>query len=614
MKYANMAKSIISAVGGESNVSSLVHCATRLRFKLIDKSIVSKEEVEKIPGVISVVESGGQFQIVIGNAVGDVFSEIGKITNLTNEASNTENEAASGNLFERAIDIISGIFTPLLGALAGGGMIKGLLMICTTFNWLSDSSGTYQILFAAADSIFYFLPLLLAYTSAKKFQCNPAIAMTAAGALIYPSMLTLFQEGASVTFLGIPVVLMNYTSSVIPIILAVFVLSKLEKFFNAHIHEVAKTILTPMLCLLIVVPLTFLAFGPFGTMLSQGIGNAYSFVYNLSPIFAGALVGALWQVFVIFGVHWGLVPIMLNNIATTGFDTMSAMLAPSNFSQAGASLGVFLKTKKPEVKAIAGSAALTGFFGITEPSIYGVTLRYKKPFVIAGISGAIGGAIVGISGATTSASAIPGILTLPVYIGKGFGLFLVGTFTAYILSAVGTYLFGYKDEADVDTANETNKSTTSEVIVSPLNGSLMKLSDVQDEAFSSGALGSGIAIIPLSGKLISPVDGVATVVFPTGHAIGLTSNSGTEILIHIGFDTVQLDGKFFNVKIKAGDTVKQGDTLVEFNLEKIQESGYDITTPVVITNGDNCKEITITEEKNIEYRDTLFEVQPSLEV
>lgn len=349
MDYQKLAKEILANVGGEENVRSVVHCATRLRFKLVNKEKADKKQIESISGVISVVENAGQLQVIIGNTVGDVYKALGSFTKLTDDGDSEiakGTKDSDGNFLSKAIDVISGIFTPILGALAGGGMLKGLLMILTTFGWLTESSGTYQILYAAADSVFYFLPLILAYTAARKFGANPPVAIAAAGALVYPTMINLFNEGAHITFLQIPVVLMSYSFSVIPIILAVWFLSILERFLNSKIHEAAKTFLTPMICLMLIVPLTFLAFGPLGTFISQGLASGYTFIYNLSPIVAGAFMGAFWQVLVIFGIHWGFVPIMINNLSRYGRDTMIAMVGPSNFAQAGASLGVFLKTKK----------------------------------------------------------------------------------------------------------------------------------------------------------------------------------------------------------------------------------------------------------------------------
>lgn len=601
--YKKLAKEIVKNVGGESNVNSLVHCATRLRFKLKDKSKANKDVIENLDGVVTVVESGGQYQVVIGNAVADVYQAIGEVSNIKLDASNEDDNDGDkkAGFLSVAIDTISSIFAPMLSVLCGAGVLKGILMICTTAGWLTEASGTYIILYAAADSVFNFLPMILAFTAAKKFKANQFVAVTVAGALIYPSIATAISGGASISFLGIPVVLMSYTSTVIPIILAVYVLAKLEKFLNKVLPEAVKTFITPTVCLAIITPLTFLVIGPIGTYLGQFLGTLYSTIYNFNPIIAGLIIGAFWQVFVIFGIHWGFVPVAINNIAMYGRDTMLAILGPSNLAQAGASLGVFLKTKDPKVKTIAGSAAVTGLFGITEPSIYGVTLKYKKPFIIACISGAIAGAIVAFSGASAGGIVILGLLTIPAFMGKGFTLFVIACAIAYFLSAIGTYLFGYSDEMlnNKESVKAVNNSADDLEVVSPLNGELVKLSEVSDKAFASEALGKGIAVIPSEGKLYSPVDGTIAVAFPTGHALGLTTEIGAEILIHIGFDTVSLDGKYFDVKVKAGQEVKKGDLLVEFDIDKIKAEGFDITTPILITNSDSFSNLKIAGENSV---------------
>ncbi|WP_315108943.1 beta-glucoside-specific PTS transporter subunit IIABC [Clostridium intestinale] len=601
--YKKLAKEIVKNVGGESNVNSLVHCATRLRFKLKDKSKANKDVIENLDGVVTVVESGGQYQVVIGNAVADVYQAIGEVSNIKLDASNEEDNDGDkkAGFLSVAIDTISSIFAPMLSVLCGAGVLKGILMICTTAGWLTETSGTYIILYAAADSVFNFLPMILAFTAAKKFKANQFVAVTVAGALIYPTIATTISSGTNISFLGIPVVLMSYTSTVIPIILAVYVLAKLEKFLNKVLPEAVKTFITPTVCLAIITPLTFLVIGPIGTYLGQFLGTLYSTIYNFNPIIAGLIIGAFWQVFVIFGIHWGFVPVAINNIAMYGRDTMLAILGPSNLAQAGASLGVFLKTKDPKVKTIAGSAAVTGLFGITEPSIYGVTLKYKKPFIISCISGAIAGAIVAFSGASAGGIVILGLLTIPAFMGKGFTLFVIACAIAYFLSAIGTYLFGYSDDMlnNKESVKAANNTTDDLEVVSPLNGELVKLSEVSDKAFASEALGKGIAVIPSEGKLYSPVDGTIAVAFPTGHALGLTTEIGAEILIHIGFDTVSLDGKYFDVKVKAGEEVKKGDLLVEFDIDKIKAEGFDITTPILITNSDSFNTIKIAEVNSV---------------
>jgi len=587
--YDQLAKDIIKNIGGKENVLSLVHCATRLRFKLKDKEKANKSALERLEGVITVVESAGQYQVVIGNSVGEVYNTIGNVTGVALNSNNEEGSNDKNGFLSAAIDTISGIFTPILAAMCGAGILKGLLMLFTTMGWLVDSSGTYKILYAACDSVFYYLPIVLAFTSAKKFNANPFVAVAVAGALLYPSMTALFSAKESINFLGIPVVLISYPSTVIPIILAVYVLSRIEKLLNKTLPTVCKNFVTPTVCLAVIVPLTFLVIGPVGDTLGRWLAAGYTFLYNINPMIGGAIVATVWPVLIIFGLHWGFVPVVTNNLAIYGRDTLFTITGPNNFAQAGAALGVFLKTKNTKLKAVAGSAAGTGLFGITEPAIYGVTLKYKKPFVIACISSGIAGGIVGYAGAGASALVGASILTLPAFIGQGFVGFLIACAVAYFGSAIGTYLFGFNDgmigDEDKEETGEKFDVQLKEIeIVSPANGEVMVLADVSDKAFASEQLGKGIAIVPNEGKVYSPVDGTVEAAFPTGHAFGLKSNSGVELLIHIGFNTVELDGKYFNVKAQSGQTVKKGDLLAEFDIEKIKAAGYDITTPVLVTN------------------------------
>jgi PTS system beta-glucosides-specific IIC component len=612
MNYSQLAKDIIKHVGDKENVASLEHCATRLRFKLKDKSKADKVAVEKLKGVITVMESGGQFQVVIGNSVGDVYKEIVKITNLGEAASSTDNTASDQNIFNKAVDIISGIFTPILGALAGAGILKGLLSIFLALNWMTKASGIYQIWYAAADSVYYFLPLLLAFTAAKKFGANQFVAVTVAGALIYPRIVDLFNKGDNITFFGIPVLLMNYASTVIPIILAVWLLSILERFSNKVIHDSIKNFLTPLICIAVIVPLTFIVFGPIGIYVANTIAKACLFLYDANPVLAGIFIGGVWQTLVIFGVHWSFIPIKMNNIAQYGKDPLGPLLAPSNFTQAGAALGVFLKTKNKKLKAIAGAASLTALFGITEPSIYGVNLPLKKPFFCASVAGAVGGAISGYAHCYQYSMGIPGLLTLPVFFGPGFTEFLIGIAVAFMLSVVLTYLVGFDDPVEDEEINSDNladeRVIVSETIASPLVGQVIPLSEAKDATFASGALGQGIAVEPTDGRLVSPVSGTLASIFPTGHAIGIVSDNGAEILIHIGFDTVQLNGKFFKLHVKQGEHVEKGQLLVEFDVESIKKAGFAVTTPVVITNSDKYSAVVGMNKGNVKINDALLQL------
>lgn len=594
MSNKDLSKQIITLVGGEGNVNSVFHCATRLRFKLKDNSKANKAALEKTPGVITVVENSGQFQVVIGNNVSQVFEQIMKETSLQDaEKSGSDESSESTGVLGKAVDIISSIFSPILGALAGAGILKGLLALILSLKWIDATSGTYMILNAAADSVFYFLPVFLAVTAARKFKANQFVSIAIAGALIYPAVVAAVGSPDPLHFLGIKIVLINYSSSVIPIILAVWVQSYVERWFRSFIHESVRNILVPMFALLIVIPLTFLAFGPVGSLISDGLASGYTWLYNLSPLVAGAIAGAFWQVFVIFGVHWGFVPIMLSNIATLGHDTMLPILSAAVLSQAGAVFGVFLKSRNPQLKALAGSSTLSAVFGITEPTIYGVTLKLKKPFIYACISGAIGGAIIATGGARALSFSLPGLLALPTYFGTGFIWVVIGILVAFVLSAVLVLVLGFK-EPETDAAASVNPGGTSgtttptlidkELVVSPLSGTLQPLDTLPDEAFASGAMGKGIVIEPSSGILTSPVNGTVTTVFPTGHAIGITSDSGAELLIHVGVNTVKLKGQHFTKKVKEGDKVVKGQLLLEFDLEAIRAAGFVTATPVIVTN------------------------------
>ncbi|AIQ17025.1 PTS beta-glucoside transporter subunit IIABC [Paenibacillus sp. FSL H7-0357] len=616
MSSKDLSKQIITLVGGEDNVNSVFHCATRLRFKLKDSRKADKAALEKTPGVITVVENSGQFQVVIGNNVSQVFEQIMKETSLQDaeKSGKADESSESTSILGKAVDIISSIFSPILGALAGAGILKGLLALILSLEWINAASGTYLVLNAASDSVFYFLPVFLAVTAARKFKANQFVSIAVAGALVYPAVITAVSAPDPLSFLGIPVVLINYSSSVIPIILAVWVQSYIEKWFRSFIHESVRNILVPMFALLIVIPLTFLAFGPVGSLISDGLASGYTWLYNLSPLVAGAIAGAFWQVFVIFGVHWGFVPVMLSNIATLGYDTMLPILTAAVLSQAGAVFGVFLKSKNPQLKALSGSSTLAAVFGITEPTIYGVTLKLKKPFIYACISGAIGGAIIAIGGAKAISFSLPGLLALPTYFGDGFSWVVIGIVVAFVLAVILVYMFGFDDpavpaeEAPGPVAASSPSQIDKETVVSPLTGTLMPLEALPDEAFASGAMGQGIVIEPDSGRLTSPVKGTVTTVFPTGHAIGITSESGAELLIHVGVNTVKLKGKHFDKRVQEGDQVEQGQLLLEFDVAAIREAGFVTATPVIVTNSANYLDVLKTTAAKVQNGDLLLTI------
>ena len=611
--YEKLAKEIVGYIGGSENVNALVHCATRLRFKVKNTQNVDKKKLEQLEGVITVLDSGGQIQVVIGQHVADVYDTIFEVTDLKKEnQSDAEESGEKKNLLNTFMDTISGIFAPVLGVMSGAGMLKALLILCTTFGWLKADMGTYRILYAAADGVFTFIPVFLAYTAAKKFRANEFVAVGVATALLYPDLTAAYSAGEALTFLKIPVVLVSYTSSVIPIVISVYALSKLEKGLKKIVPTVCKTFLTPLLSLAIMVPATYLVIGPIADTVGKALASGYTGLVGLNPVIAGGLLGLIWPAAVMFGVHWGFVPIVMNNIAEYGRDTLFTITGPNNMAQAGATLGVFLKTKDKSVKELAGPAALSAVLaGITEPAIYGVTLRFKRPFFIGAVFSGIAGAIVAAAGTGAPTLLGTSILTLPGYIGVGFVGFLIACAIAYFGSAIVTYFFGYSD--DMLPKKEEKKEEPQEIfpakdeaLLAPVSGKVIPLSEVRDEAFAGGILGQGAAVIPENGEICAPCDGVISVMYPTGHAVGIKSDIGAEILIHVGMDTVTLNGSCFDVKVKAGDHVKAGQLLVRANIEGIKKEGLDITTPVIVANTADYMQIKMAAEKSVKRGEVLL--------
>lgn len=613
MKYEQLAKDIIANVGGKENVSSVVHCVTRLRFKLRDESKANTEVLKNMDDVVTVMKSGGQYQVVIGNHVPDVYKAVTTVGGFQGQTPVEEEEGPKGSLLSRFIDMISSIFTPVLGVLAATGMIKGLNALFVAFGWLDNTSGTYQILNATGDALFYFLPIFLGYTAIKKFGGNPFVGMAIGAALVYPTLSTLtageplytlfsgtmFESPIYVTFLGIPVILMSYSSSVIPIIISAFFAAKVEKWLKTVIPDVIKAFVVPMLTLLIVVPLTFIVIGPVATWAGSLLGQGTLAIYNVSPLIAGLLLGGFWQVFVIFGLHWGLVPIAFNNLATLGYDTILATVFAASFAQTGAVLAILLKTKNQKLKSLSIPAFISGIFGVTEPAIYGITLPLKKAFIMSCIAAGIGGAIAGVTNVTGYIIGGLGIFGIPSYLSPegidlGFYGAIISIVVGFIAGLVLTLLFGginKEQQASKETTSAASEVAATKVqkvqneeVVSPLNGEVIALSEVKDAAFSSGALGHGVAIEPSEGKLVAPVAGTVSALFPTKHAIGITTDAGADLLIHIGMDTVQLEGKFFTAHVSQGDYVKPGQLLIEFDMEQIKAAGKPLTTPIVVTN------------------------------
>lgn len=613
--YYKTAMELLKELGGNDNITNVTHCATRLRFILKDESIVNKDKVAKIPGVITTVQAGGQFQVVIGNHVKDAYEHMIKMVTIDEEAAKGTGNKKVG-IVSRIIDVISAIFAPFLYTLAACGILQGILGVLVALNAIDTAGGTYQILNFISWTAFTFLPVLIAVTASKKFGVNTFIALVIACALVCPDYIAMVNAAKPVYFLGMKVQLLSYTSSVIPIILSIWIASYVQKFFDKYLPIVIRNLFTPMFTIAIMVPLTLLAFGPIGNTIGGAIGGIYNTLYNLSPIVAGLVVGGLWEVLVIFGVHWGITPVTVGNYANLGYDTFTGLQASAVFSQAGATFGVFLKTKNKDMKGVSASAAITGLFGITEPAIYGVNLRLKKPMICGCIAGAVGGAIGGAFHAVSWSYNMPGIATLPAYFKAGhltpfIGL-VISIVVAFVLGAVLTYIVGFEDEADdetkeIETSNETtteaNGEATSE-FVAPVTGNVIPVNQVKDEAFASEAMGKGVGIEPENGKVYAPFDGNVDAVFPTGHLVGLSDGNGAEVLIHIGVDTVKLEGKSFTTYVSQGDKVKKGDLLVEFDVELLKKEGYDTTVMFITT--DTSKDVQVLSGRKEAVKDIAF--------
>lgn len=618
MDYSKLASSILKNVGGDANVANVTHCATRLRFNLKDTSKANIEAVKKIKGVMGVVDKGGQFQVIIGSDVSNVYAEVLKLGNFQKGASIDAGEKKGG--VAAVLDVVSGIFTPILPAITGAGMLKAVLSLLTTLGVMSTKSQTYEILNFISDAAFFFLPMLLAYTSAIKFKCNPFMAMTIAGVLLHPSFSALAAAGKPIHFLGLPVTPASYSSSVIPIILSVWLMSYVEKLADRISPKPIKFFSKPLITLLIVAPVALIAIGPLGTIIGVFLGKGINFINGKAGWLVGLLMGAFSPLLVMTGMHYGLFPVVMPEFASLGYDSMMVpgMLA-ANVAQGAAALCVAVKTKNKELKQLAGSSGLTAVLGITEPAMYGVNLKLKRPFTGVMIGGGVAGLYAGIVGLKCYGMASPGLASIPIFIGPKPSNFINALITcaiAFVVTFAATWFLGFEDPVEEEDIEEEN----SEVIVkkqpltkkiniaSPVTGEVVSLSKVSDETFAKEIMGKGIAIIPTKGRVVSPISGKVGSVFNTKHAIGLISEEGTEVLIHIGIDTVKLGGKYFTAHVKAGDTVKVGDLLVEFDKDAIQAEGYELITPVVITNSDNYLDIVPKEIQKVKEGENILTI------
>ena len=609
--YEKLAVDIIDAVGGKNNIIKASRCATRLRLVLKETTNEAKENVSALTGVITVVENSGQFQVVIGTHVGKVFDKVASELNLDSNA--IDGDEPKTSILSKVIATMSAVFAPFIYILAAAGILQGCLILTNMVNPAFSSTGTYEVLSFMSWAPFTFLPIFIAITASKHFKCNTFIAVACCAALVSPTWAEIasrIANGESVRFLGISLAETTYTSSVLPPLFLVWILSYVERFVDKKLPEVIKSLFTPFICMIVMVPLTILVIGPLSDSLATGIANGYNYLYNLAPAVAAAVIGGLWQIVVIFGVHWGVTPMCLANYDLYGMDTFQAFQTMAVIAQAGAVFGVFVKARNKQTKNIALSAGVTGIFGITEPAIYGVNLRFKKPFICGCIAGAIG-AVVGsfFNIAYYAYAGLPGLLTVVNSITPDNPKSIIGMLLGAAISFFGAIaLVQIVGIGEKETNEEKQDKKIEEgqpilnmgvnAIKSPISGKVIELEKVNDPVFSSGAMGKGVAIEPVDNKVYAPFDGVVEFIADTKHAIGLLSDDGVEVLIHVGMDTVKMAGKGFDVKTKANSRVKAGDLLLEFDKSTIEKEGYSLITPVVITNADNYedKQLCINEE------------------
>lgn len=591
MNYQDTARQIISMTGGKENVLSLFHCITRLRFLLKDNDKADRAALEALEGIMGVNISGDQFQLIIGNDVEPLCKAL--LAELP-ELDNAARPIKRRNPVSVILEGLSSIFSPIIPAIAGAGILKGLLALMVAMQWAETTNQTYQILLAISDGVFYFMPLALSFSAAKKFGANPYVAVALAAVLFHPAIQTLFKAGAPVNFIGLPVPTVNYASTVIPILLAVWLLSHVERLIDRIMPGPLKTMFVPLLCLLIVTPVTLIVIGPVGIYTGNALSGGIIWLVENMGIVAGVVVGGTLSLIIITGMHYVIVPIMINNISTMGFDPIKILFYIANLGQAGAAFGVFLRARDKKLKSLALTTSFSAMMGITEPAMYGVNIRYKRPFAAALIGGACGGAFAMTMGVKTYAFALSGLPGLPALVGPTFLWALVSIAISFVCAATLTVILGFEETTQPVVAGISPMpvAQSEEKLFAPVSGELKALNTLSDPVFADEIFGKGLAIYPATGELRSPVNGKVASLFETHHALTLQSDTGAEILIHIGIDTVKLGGRHFTRHIEAGQFVEVGDLLVTFDLDALQAEGIDPSVILVVTNSERYGDIS----------------------
>ncbi|MBP2058540.1 PTS system beta-glucosides-specific IIC component [Lactobacillus colini] len=618
MNWDTLAKNIIDAVGGPSNIKNATHCATRLRLTLYDDSKAQQEKIGNFEKVLGVVNQGGQLQIIIGNDVPVLYDSFINIYQNGSSSNQEEQDEKSKSTPKKGLsdvlDIISGIFIPVIPAMAGAGLLKAFLIVISMLGLISKTSQTFLILNFVSDTAFYFLPILLAHSASVKLNTNPYLSMVIGAMLINPVFIQMVQQAVKthslIKLFGLPVTPTNYSSSVVPVLLAIWVMSYIEPTVNKLLPKVLRLMFTPLIVLVIMTPLTFIVIAPIGAWLGDGLANIIAWINNYAGWSIPLIIGALSPLLVMTGMHYALISVAINNLAKVGWENLvgPGMLV-SNIAQGGAVLAVATRTKDKKLKALGISTGLSAILGITEPALYGINLRYRRPLISAMIGGGLGGLFLGIMGIRRFQQVPPSLLALPSFIGNSISnlwFAIIGVVIAFVASYVIQLFLGLPKEL----RPEADKVKQQIIIDAPLAGEIEKLSDVNDVVFSQEMLGKGIAIFPKDGKVYSPIKGEVRVFnSDTKHAIGISGDNGVDLLIHCGLDTVKLNGEGFTGHIKQGDKVKRGDLLLEMDYKLISSQGYDPITMVLVTNHDKFNTVQCIAHEDVRALDKLLKVE-----
>ena len=632
MDYKKVAQQVLECVGGRENLVSAAHCATRLRMVIADNGKCSKEKLEQIDGVKGVFEASGQLQVILGTGVvNKVFEEFAPLAGI--DVASTKDDvkkaaASKQNWFFRAIKSLGDIFVPIIPAIVASGLLMGLLEgLCNVYPAMAQSS-TYTIIHLFSNAAFVFLPILIAISAAKTFGGNIFLGAVIGMIMIHTDLMNAWSVAgatdiptASVWFGLYDIKLVGYQGHVIPVVIAVWLMSAIEKKLHKIVPEIIDLFVTPLVTVLVTGYVTLTIIGPVFVVVENGVLDGAKWLITLPFGIGAAIAGAAYAPTVVAGVHHMYNALEAGLLSAEGVNTWMPIATAANVAQGAAALALSLKTKNQKTRSVALPASLSAFLGITEPAIFGVNLRYVKPFIAGCIGGAAGGLVAGIMHVGASAYGITGVFGFLITTDCTMGYLLDMVVAAGVAFTLSWILYREKSEEPTETVQEIpeaekNDDTTSvenmdskqddKAVYSPLEGKLIPMTEVPDETFASKALGEGVAVIPEKGCVYAPFDGEVEMVYDTGHAIGLVREDGMEVLIHVGINTVELGGKYYTAKVSNGQKIKKGDLLLEFDMDEIAKAGYSMVTPVIVTNSDEYEDLTFKEHGRVEPGDRII--------